>query len=161
MFSSTFRKTGENGSDIWLSIVGKVYDVTAGRDFYGPGSGYAAFAGTDASVSYVTGKFTAEEATRELNTISSKHVGALTDWVGFYDKSDKYNFVGVLVDPRFYDEEGRPSKPLIEHQKLAEECKEKDRLWKGEQKQKTPAKKAPAKKAPAKKTSYWSRYWSK
>jgi predicted heme/steroid binding protein len=143
-FANLFRKTGENGSEIWLSIVGKVYDVTAGRDFYGPGSGYAAFAGTDASVPYVTGKFTAEEAAKGLDNISSKHVGALNDWVGFYDKSDKYNFVGVLVDPRFYDEEGKPNQPLVEHQKLAEERKEKDRLWK--QKQKTPAKKAPAKK---------------
>jgi predicted heme/steroid binding protein len=146
LFLSIFRKTGENGPEIWLSIVGKVYDVTSGRDFYGPGSGYAAFAGTDASVAYVTGKFTAEEAAKGLDSISSIQVAAINDWAGFYDKSVKYNFVGLLVDPRFYDEEGKPNQPLIEHQKVAEERQEKDRLWKEKQKQKTPAKKAPAKK---------------
>lgn len=160
-----FRKTGENDSEIWLSIVGKVYDVTAGRDFYGPGSGYSAFAGTDASVPYVTGKFTAEEATKELNTITSQQVGALNDWADFYEKSDKYKFVGLLVDPRYYNEKGTPNEPLVEHQKISEERQEKDRLWKEKQKQETPAKKkkARAKKVPARKTSYWSswsRYWN-
>jgi hypothetical protein len=95
---------------------------------------------------YVTGKFTAEEAAKGLDSISSIQVAAINDWAGFYDKSVKYNFVGLLVDPRFYDEEGKPNQPLIEHQKVAEERQEKDRLWKEKQKQKTPAKKAPAKK---------------
>ena len=40
-----------------LSILGKVYDVTAGRWVYGPRGTYHFFAGRDASRAYVTGCF--------------------------------------------------------------------------------------------------------
>ena len=40
---SKFR--GENGSPIYLALMGRVYDVTRGKDFYGPGGGYSFFTG--------------------------------------------------------------------------------------------------------------------
>ncbi|KAI0727659.1 cytochrome b5 [Fomitopsis betulina] len=40
---------GEEGKRILLAINGVVYDVTAGRNFYGPQGMYANFAGRDAS----------------------------------------------------------------------------------------------------------------
>lgn len=40
-----------------LAVCGDVFDVSDGRDFYAPGSGYAIFAGKDASRAYVTGCF--------------------------------------------------------------------------------------------------------
>ena len=36
---------GENGGDVYLAIMGRVFDVTKGRDFYGPGGGYSFFSG--------------------------------------------------------------------------------------------------------------------
>lgn len=36
---------GENGGDIYLALMGKVFDVSSGRDFYGPGGGYSFFSG--------------------------------------------------------------------------------------------------------------------
>ena len=33
------------GGDIYLAIMGRVFDVTRGRDFYGPGGGYSFFSG--------------------------------------------------------------------------------------------------------------------
>ena len=36
---------GENGGDIYLAFMGRVFDVTRGRDYYGPGGGYAFFSG--------------------------------------------------------------------------------------------------------------------
>lgn len=36
---------GEDGSDIYIALMGRVFDVTRGRDFYGPGGGYAFFSG--------------------------------------------------------------------------------------------------------------------
>lgn len=37
---------GQNGGDIYLALMGKVFDVSGGRDFYGPGGGYSFFSGT-------------------------------------------------------------------------------------------------------------------
>eukprot|EP00980_Cylindrotheca_fusiformis_P022287 scaffold9176_cov129-Cylindrotheca_fusiformis.AAC.11 len=61
-------KTGENGSDVWLSILGEVYDVTAGRDYYGPGASYNMLASRDSSVPFITGTFTLEEADKDPGT---------------------------------------------------------------------------------------------
>jgi predicted heme/steroid binding protein len=51
-----------DGSDptlpIYLSIRGRVYDVTAGRSHYGPEGGYHGFAGRDASRSFLDLCFT-------------------------------------------------------------------------------------------------------
>ena len=40
-----------------LALLGVVYDVSRGKEYYGPGGGYSFFAGRDASRAYVTGKF--------------------------------------------------------------------------------------------------------
>ncbi|KAK7613572.1 hypothetical protein BKA81DRAFT_97437 [Phyllosticta paracitricarpa] len=50
-----------DGSDaskpIYLALNGTIYDVSAGRHFYGPGGGYSFFAGRDAVRAFVTGCF--------------------------------------------------------------------------------------------------------
>jgi len=42
---------------IYLALNGSIYDVTAGRHFYGPGGSYHFFAGRDATRSFLTGCF--------------------------------------------------------------------------------------------------------
>ncbi|CAK7271097.1 hypothetical protein SEPCBS57363_004441 [Sporothrix epigloea] len=53
---------------IYLSVGGKVFDVSAGRKFYGPGGSYHYFAGVDASRGFVTGCFR-EDRTGDLRGV--------------------------------------------------------------------------------------------
>mmetsp|Transcript_18984 Transcript_18984/g.53924 ORF Transcript_18984/g.53924 Transcript_18984/m.53924 type:complete len:186 (+) Transcript_18984:168-725(+) len=99
----------EGGKEIWLSIMGEVYDVSAGQEYYGGSTGYGVFAGRDASVPFVTGTFTPEESEKTTEDIPAAQLEALAEWRKFYEDSDKYHFKGFLVDPRWYDEHGEPT----------------------------------------------------
>lgn len=93
---------------IWLSILGKVYDVTEGDSFYGFTKGsYKFYAGRDASPCFATGNNTPEGADEKLEewTENSKVIGVY-EWAIFYENHEKYKFVGVLADSRYYDSNG-------------------------------------------------------
>ena len=93
---------------IWLSILGKVYDVTEGDAFYGFTKGsYKFYAGRDASPCFATGNNTPEGADEKIEdwTDNSKLIG-LYEWALFYDNHETYRFVGVLADSRYYDAQG-------------------------------------------------------
>lgn len=106
-------KTGGNGSEIWLSLLGEVYDVTAGEEFYGQGKSYGVFAGKDCSLCYVSGVFTADEASKHTDEISDAMLPGVLDWVSFYGTHKSYKFIGYLIDPRFYDDKGEPTSNLV------------------------------------------------
>ena len=46
---------GTDGKPIYLAIMGRVYDVSRGKAFYGPSRSYHHYAGKDATRSYATG----------------------------------------------------------------------------------------------------------
>mmetsp|Transcript_30015 Transcript_30015/g.63175 ORF Transcript_30015/g.63175 Transcript_30015/m.63175 type:complete len:194 (+) Transcript_30015:1485-2066(+) len=93
---------------IWLAVMGRVYDVTAGEGFYKfGGGGYSLFAGRDASPCFATGNFTAAGAEEPIGDLDGKALAAILEWMEFYEKSDKYEYVGLLAGGIFYDEDGR------------------------------------------------------
>ncbi|KAK1275491.1 hypothetical protein QJS04_geneDACA011029 [Acorus gramineus] len=102
-----------NGTDdqlpILLGILGSVFDVTKGRQHYGPGGGYHHFAGRDASCAFVSGNFTGDGLTDSLQGLSSAQMKSVVDWRDFYFRS--YKHVGTLVG-RYYDSHGQPTKYL-------------------------------------------------
>lgn len=106
-------KTGENDSEIWLSILGEVFDVSEGKSFYGKGMSYGGLAGTDCTVCYVSGIFTAEEAAKDTDEISDAMINGVVEWLSFYENHKSYKFIGYLIDPRFYDENGEPTANLV------------------------------------------------
>eukprot|EP00096_Caligus_rogercresseyi_P007920 TRINITY_DN2607_c0_g1_i1.p1 TRINITY_DN2607_c0_g1~~TRINITY_DN2607_c0_g1_i1.p1 ORF type:complete len:326 (+),score=88.48 TRINITY_DN2607_c0_g1_i1:40-1017(+) len=95
------------GKRIFLAILGQVFDVSKGREYYGPGGGYAFFSGRDASRAYVTGDFNDEGLVDDVSGLSLDDYLGLAEWVDFYKKD--YVYVGKVVG-RFYDAEGKETK---------------------------------------------------
>lgn len=109
------QHTGEKDSTIWLSILGEVYDVSAGPDYYAKGKGsYGAFSGIDCTLCFVSGTFTKEEGDKPPSEIPSEQLPALLDWRNFYADHATYKFVGYLLDERYYNEHGKPTATMLE-----------------------------------------------
>lgn len=93
---------GENNMPVYLAVQGKVFDVTSGRNFYGPGGPYENFAGRDASRGLACGSFDEDMLTKnlhgpldDLKDLDQEQRDAMQDWVDRF--SEKYLVVGKLV----------------------------------------------------------------
>uniref|UniRef100_A0ACD5ZA98 Uncharacterized protein n=1 Tax=Avena sativa TaxID=4498 RepID=A0ACD5ZA98_AVESA len=88
-----------DGSDaskpIYVAIRGKVYDVSAGRGFYGPGGDYALFAGREASRALAKMSKESGEVSGDLSGLTEKELGVLADWETKFQA--KYPVVGRLA----------------------------------------------------------------
>ncbi|KAF2157200.1 cytochrome b5 [Myriangium duriaei CBS 260.36] len=89
-------------SSVYLAVRGKVFDVSSGRNFYGPGGPYENFAGRDASQGLAKGSFDPEMLTEDLNAklydvgqLDEGEMDALRGWEERF--SEKYLVVGKLV----------------------------------------------------------------
>jgi len=83
-------------SSILMAVKGKVYDVTNGAGFYGPGGAYHAFAGRDASRALAKGSTESEEADNtDLGDLTQEEKDTLNEWESHYQM--KYEVVGNLV----------------------------------------------------------------
>ncbi|KAK4054088.1 Dihydrodipicolinate synthase [Microbotryomycetes sp. JL201] len=93
----------ENGR-ILFAIRRKVYDVSSGRGFYGPGGPYAIFAGRDASRGMAKQSFEPEmltpvdEPIDELKDLSQSEWDNLRDWESHFN--NKYIQCGDLVEAK-------------------------------------------------------------
>lgn len=93
---------GENGNPVYLAVRGRVFDVTSGRNFYGPGGPYANFAGRDASRGLAFGSFDEDMLTADLDgpldklaDLTSDQVESLDGWEARFN--EKYDIIGKLV----------------------------------------------------------------
>jgi len=94
--------SGQNGTPVYLAVRGRVFDVSSGRNFYGPGGPYANFAGRDASRGLACGSFDEDMLTKDLDgpldTLSDlgpEEMDALRGWEERFE--EKYLVVGKLV----------------------------------------------------------------
>ncbi|KAK4172671.1 cytochrome b5-like heme/steroid binding domain-containing protein [Triangularia setosa] len=93
---------GENNMPVYLAVKGRVFDVTRGRNFYGPGGPYANFAGRDASRGLAKGSFDEDMLTKDLDgpldTLSDLTKDELEAMAGWEERfMEKYLVVGKLV----------------------------------------------------------------
>lgn len=89
--------TGEDGR-VLVAVNGKVFDVTKGRNFYGPGGPYHAFAGHDASRGLAT--FSVErpkDGYDDLSDLNPMEMESVREWEMQF--TEKYHYVGRLLKP--------------------------------------------------------------
>ncbi|KAI0018339.1 cytochrome b5-like heme/steroid binding domain-containing protein [Xylariomycetidae sp. FL0641] len=93
---------GLDGKPVYLAVRGRVFDVTSGRNFYGPGGPYENFAGRDASRGLALHSFDEEMLTKDLDGPLDKLDGlgpedmeSLEGWEERF--TSKYLVVGRLV----------------------------------------------------------------
>ncbi|ODN92025.1 hypothetical protein L198_05697 [Cryptococcus wingfieldii CBS 7118] len=88
-----------DGSDpskpIYLAIKGKVFDVTAKREMYGPGRGYNVFAGKDGSKGLGMSSLDPGDAVGDFSGLNETQMNTLNQWEAFFTK--RYNIVGRVV----------------------------------------------------------------
>lgn len=82
------EKTGED-KPVYLSINGKVFDVSAGRNFYGPEGPYAAFAGRECGVALAKMSFDAEHL-NDLSGCKDLNFGEKDELESWIDKFTHY-----------------------------------------------------------------------
>merc|ERR1711939_717234 len=87
---------------VFLAVRGKVYDVTSGRNFYGPGGPYENFAGRDATRGLACQSFDEDMLTKDLDgpldpcdDLPPEQLENLKGWIERFD--EKYLVVGKLV----------------------------------------------------------------
>ncbi|OQD76155.1 hypothetical protein PENDEC_c005G05528 [Penicillium decumbens] len=101
---------GEGDRPVFLAVRGRVFDVTPGKNFYGPGGPYENFAGRDASRGLAHQSFDEEMLTKDLSAplddlkdLDDEQLENLQSWEERF--SEKYLVVGKLVA------EGDPEAP--------------------------------------------------
>lgn len=87
---------------VYLAVKGKVHDVTAGRNFYGPGGPYENFAGRDATRGLACQSFDEDMLTKDLDgplddckDLGPEQLENLQGWVERFN--EKYLVVGKLM----------------------------------------------------------------
>jgi membrane-associated progesterone receptor component len=97
-----FPYNGTNNMPVYLSVRGRVFDVSSGRNFYGPGGPYENFAGRDASRGLACGSFDEEMLTKDLQApldtlegLGGEEMEALRGWEERFE--EKSLGVGRLV----------------------------------------------------------------
>jgi len=83
---------------ICVAVNGKIFDVTKGKRFYGPGGPYSGFAGRDASRGLAT--FSVEPVSDDYDDLSDlkpNEMEQVQEWELQF--SEKYDLVGKLLKP--------------------------------------------------------------
>nr|CAD7597115.1 unnamed protein product [Timema genevievae] len=96
----------EGSKGLYLSILGKVYDVKKGKQHYGPGGSYHSFAGKDASRAFITGDFNETGLSDDVLDLTPQELKSIIHWTEFYARDYKYR--GKLIG-RYYDAYGNPT----------------------------------------------------
>ncbi|MCL4143202.1 UNVERIFIED_CONTAM: hypothetical protein GTU68_020379 [Idotea baltica] len=83
---------------VCVGVNGKVFDVTRGKKFYGPGGPYSAFAGHDATRALATFSVNdVKDAYDDLSDLSSMQMDSVREWEMQFN--EKYDYIGKFLKP--------------------------------------------------------------
>lgn len=85
---------GQDRESIFISVRGFVYDVTSGKEFYGPGGGYAFMAGCDATVVLARMQLNRDLLNQDWKELDASSCEVLADYIRLFNS--KYPCVGRL-----------------------------------------------------------------
>jgi len=92
-----FDGTQEDGR-VLVAINGRIFDVTRGKRFYGPGGPYSSFAGHDASRALAMFQTDlVKEEHDDLSDLDQSQMESIREWDA--QLSEKYDVVGKLLKP--------------------------------------------------------------
>lgn len=89
-------KDGTTPIQLYLSVFGRVYDVSQGEKFYGPDANYAMFAGKDVTRALCLGCKEPECLVRSTEDLSVDQIKEGKRWLSFFHTHDKYHYVGSM-----------------------------------------------------------------
>lgn len=84
---------------LYLAIHGRIYDVTAGMPFYGPGRSYHKLVGKDATRAFCTGCLEPDCLISITRGLTPKQLKEADRWIELYEHHDKYKLVGAIRTP--------------------------------------------------------------
>ena len=84
---------------LFLAIRGRIYDVSAGWSFYGPGSKYHKLVGKDATRAFCTGCLEFACLIASTEGLSAAQLQEAERWIELYEHHDKYKLVGAVREP--------------------------------------------------------------
>lgn len=83
---------------VCIAVNGKIFDVTKGKKFYGPGGPYQAFAGRDATRGLATFSVdVTKDEYDDLSDLNSMQMEGVKEWEMQF--TEKYHYVGRLLKP--------------------------------------------------------------
>lgn len=112
-----------------LSVRGRIYDVSAGASFYGPGKTYHKLTGKDATRAFCTGCLEPECLIPSTAGLSEAQLKEADRWIEMYEHHDKYKLVGQLRLPSAAEAEGLADDDADGRERAAAE----DAAWEEEQ----------------------------
>ena len=86
---------------IYIAVRGYIFDISAGRNMYGPGSGYHSLVGREAASAFAHGCSHHEVCFQTpVDQLTPEQLLEVDRWIDLYRNHDKYKLVGRLVsDP--------------------------------------------------------------
>jgi predicted heme/steroid binding protein len=84
---------------LFLAVRGRIYDVSGGATFYGPGRSYHKLVGKDATRAFCTGCLEPACLIASIKGLSEAQVREADRWVELYEHHDKYKLVGAVRPP--------------------------------------------------------------